>query len=494
MNSQAASSLPRPLFHYDLAQPNAGSAALYQVNRGCPRTIRHAGRSGIAFDDIHASMILGSHNLGDNEGSLVLWVMALEELHAAAKCPNQSMNVPDAEEFTLLSDRETVKDSRAAHFALVWVSRWTPGMYVKRYPGHVYEAFKKPLKAGATAGHFSFPKGSWVQLVYAWNTSENRHRVFANGVLIAHNDAHASQPLAVSKPGPYLCLGSTMFAHGSVRGYAQEWDEAACARFFEAEALPREIEHRRNLRQTFAGTEYEKFSPPAEAGWRSDLRLGLTDPADLLHFQIQGCPYAPAIDAEGLRITTAPGDPLHDFSVLDLSHVYLWTRKFFEGDLHVRYEFQNLKRGGLSLLMLQCSGMQRDDFWLSHDPRTNGIMKTVCWEDVRNYHWEYLREMDDVRNDVASHAMLKNPWQQALGFRIHGPLYPLGQWNTLDFLQAGPHIQCAINGDVVIDAHDAADQNHGPVLSAGRVAIRCMTRTDIRIRNLEIRTKSHWDG
>lgn len=491
MNPSTASSIPSPLFHHDLSTPVGGR---FQVNRGLPRTIRHAGRSGVVFDDIHGNLILGNHHLDQNEGTLVLWVMALEDLHSAARCPNQSLNVPDAEEFTLLSDRETVKDSRAAHFSIVWVSHWTPGLYVKRYPGHVYEAFKKPVKAGATAGHFSFPKGAWVQLAYSWNTGQNRHRLYANGVLVAHCDAHARDPLAVSKPGPWLCLGSTMFAHHSVRGYAGEWDEAACARFFEAEALPIELAHRGKLLHTYAGGEFEKLTPPTDDSWKSDLRLSLTDPADLLHFHIQGCPYAPMIDSEGLRITTAPGDPLHNFDVVDLSHVYLWTRKFFEGDLHVRYEFQNLKRGGLSLLMLQCSGMQRDDFWLSHAPRTNGIMKTVCWEDVRNYHWEYLREMDDVRNDVASHAMQKNPWQQAMAFRVHGPLYPLGQWNTLDFLQVGPRIQCAINGDIVLDAIDAPDQNHGPVLSAGRVAIRCMTRTDIRIRNLEIRTRSQWDG
>jgi hypothetical protein len=491
MTAPSAPLSPAPLFHFDLSTPNLGA---FQINRGRPRILRHAGRSGVVFDDIHASLILGPHHLAENAGTLVLWVMALEDLHPAAKCPNQSLNVPDAEEFTLISDRDTVKDSRAAHFSLVWVSRWTPGFYVKRYPGHIYDGFKKPRKAGAAAGHFPFPKGVWIQLTYTWNTAENRHRIYADGVLVAHEDAHASQPLAVSRPGPFLCIGSTMFAHHSVRGFAGEWDEAACRRFFEEEALPPEIEHRRKLEQTFAPVAFEKFSPPADPAWQSRLKLALTDPSDLLHFHIQGCPNAPSIDADGLRITTAPGDPLHSFDVLDLSHVYLWTRQFFEGDLHVRYEFQNLKRGGLSLLMLQCSGMQRDDFWLSHTPRTNGIMKTVCWEDVRNYHWEYLREMDDVRNDVASHAMLKNPWQQALGFRIHGPLYPLGQWHTLDFLQVGPRLQCAINGDVVIDALDCPDQNHGPVLSAGRIAIRCMTRTDLRIRNLEIKTKSHWDA
>jgi len=91
--------------------------------------------------------------------------------------------------------------------------------------------------------------------------------------------------------------------------------------------------------------------------------------------------------------------------------------------------------------------------------------------------------------------MLKNPWFKPMGFGVHGPRYELEEWQRLDFVQVGARLQCAINGEVVIDAVDRADANNGPVFSSGRFAIRCMTRTDLRIRNLAVRTRPtfHFD-
>ena len=79
-----------------------------------------------------------------------------------------------------------------------------------------------------------------------------------------------------------------------------------------------------------------------------------------------------------------------------------------------------------------------------------------------------------------------------LGPSPSGRFYPLETWLRLDFLQTGGRIQCAINGQAVLDVEDRADQNNGPVLTAGRFAIRCMTRTDILIRNLSVRTRPLW--
>ena len=61
--------------------------------------------------------------------------------------------------------------------------------------------------------------------------------------------------------------------------------------------------------------------------------------------------------------------------------------------------------------MFQASGMQREDFMKEYPLRTNGSMSTVHSEDVRNYHWEFFREMNDTRNDVCSHGCSeKVPW------------------------------------------------------------------------------------
>jgi hypothetical protein len=405
----------------------------------------------------------------------------MEDLHTAQRLDHHSLNVPDADEFTLLSDRETIKDSRAAHFAVVWSSYWHPSLFVKRFPGHIYQAYREPRRAAATAGHFSWSGGQWYHLGYSWNLRENRHRLFVNGILVAAEDYWCESPTESSPVGETLFFGSSMFAIGDVCGFSEEIADWSAHLASEGASFDFGIQAK--LRSIYLGEGITPLDIP-ENGWKTRLELPFEDSRDLNRFAIQGCVQAPVVESRGLRITTPAKNPAHDFSILDLNHVYLWSRDWFEGDLHISYEFQNLRRGGLSLLMTRCSGMQREDFWKSHRPRSNGIMKTVCWEDVRNYHWEYLREMDDVRNDVASHALLKNPWHRALGFRVHGPLYPLETWMKLDFVQTGGRIQCAINGEAVLDVEDRADQNNGPVFTAGRFAIRCMTRTDILIRNL----------
>jgi hypothetical protein len=50
-------------------------------------------------------------------------------------------------------------------------------------------------------------------------------------------------------------------------------------------------------------------------------------------------------------------------------------------------------------------------------------MQTVFAENVRNYHWEFLREMNDVRNDIATAFSRKNPFAFRNGFgSAAGPL------------------------------------------------------------------------
>lgn len=75
--------------------------------------------------------------------------------------------------------------------------------------------------------------------------------------------------------------------------------------------------------------------------------------------------------------------------------MYLWTRDVFEGDLYLTAEFRIHQHGGLALWMLQAAGMQGEDFLSDYPLRSDGAMSTVITEDVRNYHWEFYREMVD---------------------------------------------------------------------------------------------------
>ena len=479
--------LPSLRFRYDLG---ATPASDLRLHRGKVRRVERGGRAGWVLTDVFGGILLGPHHLSEARGAIGIWVMPMEDLHGAGRMANHGDRVPQADEFTFLSDRECVQQSHAARFALTWHSYWHPGLWVKRYAGHVYEGYKGTSKAVAAAGHFAFPGGRWYHLLYSWDSPANRHRLYANGVLIGTENAFRPEPDLVVEPcSDLLCAGSTLFATGAVAGYEGYVDAAGARAVYEAEAIERDAAFDGHLREVYEGRGLARLGFEPSGDWEPGLECALTDPSDRYAFEVQGAPDAVRITPEGLRITTPAREPLHDFSVLDMNAGYVWSRRFFHGDLYVRYEFQTLRRGGLSLLMTHCSGMQGEDFHAIHAPRINGTMRTVCWEDVRNYHWEYYREMNDVRNDVATHAMLKNPWLHPLAFQVHGPLYPVGEWQVLEFLQEGRRIRGAINGDVVIDADDDPAAGHGPTFACGRIAIRCMTRTDLLVRNLRVLTR-----
>ena len=92
-------------------------------------------------------------------------------------------------------------------------------------------------------------------------------------------------------------------------------------------------------------------------------------------------------------------------------------------------------------------------------------------EDVRNYLWEYVRQMCDTRNDLVSHGLMKNP-----GYR-------------LDWLQEGACLRAAIDGLTVLDATDSPHDNNGSVFTVGRVALRFTMRTDMVLRDLTVRNR-----
>jgi hypothetical protein len=61
--------------------------------------------------------------------------------------------------------------------------------------------------------------------------------------------------------------------------------------------------------------------------------------------------------------------------------------------------------------------MHREDFMADYPRRRTGSMRMVFGENVRNYHWEYYRHMNDTRHDMASSGLIKQPWQWPLAYQ-----------------------------------------------------------------------------
>jgi len=172
------------------------------------------------------------------------------------------------------------------------------------------------------------------------------------------------------------------------------------------------------------------------------------------------------------------------------SQAYVWTKKIFEGDLYVEYEFKIIRPGGLSILMVQATGMNREDFMSDYPLKTNGTMRTVYGENVRNYHWEYYREMSDVSNHFQNSVLAKNPFAFALSYSTLDKPYEYEKWNKLQFLQIGNKLVGAINGIVMVEFTDNSFINNGPVYNSGHIAIRCMLHTKMMFRNLKVYNRS----
>lgn len=441
------------------------------------------------------------HTLNSPQGSLTLWLAPLDDIEVAPPHSHHAKSNPAFDKFALLSDREAMPEVEAAHFALYYHTWWHPAFIAKwargSYLDSCYNLRQRPT---AATGHFSFKRRHWYQVALTWDRAAGDYRIYANGVLIATHDTTATK-LWDDVCGPTLYLGNPAFAFSDISFYATQLSPEVIRALHTTEATHAYPELAAALAHTYEGVGLNPFpfAPDASAGWQTKLDLSLRDRAHYQQFFLQGCGTAVRFTDQGFHIRTPDfaesatlggvGSVNKFDTSKDMSRMYLWTRKVFEGDLHISLDFRLNAHGGLALLMTQASGMQRENFLEDYALRVNGSMATVFGEDVRNYHWEFYREMCDTRNDLVSHGLMKNPWYRPLGFQMENRRWDLDRWYRLDWLQEGARLRAAVDGLTVLDVTDSPHDNNGSVFTAGHVALRCMMRTDLVVRNLHIRNR-----
>lgn len=477
------------------------------VRHGSPaRVIEFHGRAGLNFTGIRGRLAVPEHTLNAPQGSLTLWVAPLDDVDVAPHHVHHARSNPAADKFALLSDREALPEVETAHFALYYHTWWHPSLIAKWGRGSYLEScFNLQQKPTAAPGHFSFHRHHWYQLALTWDRPAGDYRMYANGMLIATHDTIASR-LYDDVCGPTLYLGNPAFAFSDLAFYDTRLAPDAVRAIHAAEATQDYPDLAAELAHVYegGGLEQFEFTRDSSDGWETKLDLSLCERAHYERFFLQGCGTAVHFTDEGFHIRTPDfaesarlggvGSVNKFDTSKDLSRLYLWTRDVFEGDLHVSFDFRLHAEGGLALLMTQASGMQREDFLEDYALRVNGSMATVFGEDVRNYHWEFYRQMCDVRNDLANHGLMKNPWYRPLAFQVENRRWELERWYRLDWVQEGPRLRGAIDGVTVIDVTDNPHDNNGSVFTAGRVALRCMMRTDLTVRNLVVRNRSHFSS
>ena len=461
------------------------------------RSIEKDGRKGLVATSIRSRLKLSGLGLNSEKGCCVFWALPLETLSTRAGRPKHDMHLPDPESYPLLSDaieRDRLSDGR---FKFAWHAGWHPQMYLRLERGLSIEPVDESwTQAVASTNHITLKQNCWYCFAVVWNRATNRYAIYANGVKIAANNAFPD-PSGVT-PAPLfdieaLYSGHPCFAMGDFLFYNHDLHELELRALAENGGIA-DTDETRRLKTTYEGESLPPFLYSPGNDWDCRWNLSLDEPEHLTRFYIQGNQGAPSITDEGLLIETPHIDqPMRYYKHDDINQVYLWTQERFEGDLYLKFEFKPLLHGGLSLLCLQSSGMQREDFMEDYPLRTTGSMAMVHLEDVRNYHWEFFREMNDTRNDRASHALLKNPWLHGLAFACQPNLIELDQWHTLEFLQEGERLRGAIDNLQIFDVRDSPNTNNGPILNCGRIALRCMIRSKILYRNLEVWNRSQFE-
>lgn len=453
------------------------------------RKLTYQGRAGLNAESVYSRLIIPEHTLNSPVGSLTLWCMALEDMGSQA-CP---LHMPQFEEniqnYVLITD-DCIEpnDVTEASFALMYRFDWNDQLLAKFYKGKLGRGALYPQHAVTVGGQMPLKRTTWYQIALTWDRTNSEYRIYMNGVLISCSTIFLDK---INHPcGKNLYMGSPEFTFSELKFYDQCFDDKEIQKLFKAEATTIDDDLQVDLRKKHTGEGLESYTWTKDKTWEKKIDLSFMQKTDLNQVYIQGCKEAVTVTSEGTMIEThmqrTKEAIIEKKNSYDPDQVYLWLKPWLEGDIAIEYEFKPLKENSLSLLMFQASGMHREDFMKDYPLRTTGSMRMVHGENVRNYHWEYFREMDDVRHDINSNILVKNPWGYPLAYQCLPTRLKQGEWHKIQLIQEGERIRGIMDGKIVFDVWDRADGNTGPVLNSGHMAIRCMWKTRLCIRNLKV--------
>lgn len=448
---------------------------------GPHRFVTVAGRTGYQPLGLGTKLSFPCGVQQGGRGTFVLWISPLETLGVTPPLDYITRRDPHWQRYALISDGWPGNDPDRSVFAWYWQSQWHPQMIVKFKSG---AAGNTAADFGVTpyvpVEHLPLRRGAWYQLVFTWDKPASRFRVYVNGILCGTTRF----PFRCDEAGGMLHLGNTamLFAGFEARDVEMTADEVG--RLYADDPTPKNAEVNAELASLFTVRPASRVDWKPDASWRLVTDNRLTGRDDFAGWRQQGCledPYKLVehrITGEGLLLET-PGE------IHTESRVYFWSPEIFEGDLAVEFEFKPERDTGLALLVVQASGMQREDFLADHPPRTSGAMDTIISDRVRNYHWEFFRHAVDVRGDLATQVLAKNPWMKPLAMSSLAPL-EVGAWHRLQFVQEGDRLRGFVNGLPAFDVTDDPMAHTGPVLDRGRIGLRLMYGTRMRFRDLKV--------
>lgn len=459
------------------------------------RELEKDGRSGLNARSIYSRIIIPNHTLNELCGSLSFWMMPIEELgtqivparvHDFEECPDN---------YTLLTDNHIeFNNPDNASFSLLYRLHFADQLFAKFFVGRSDDAWQLyPHRAHTLGGILPLHEATWYQVGLSWNRIEGDYRIYVNGVLFARSAVWIKEQL-YDVVGKFLYMGNPTFAFSQLDFYAETLTDADFEELFAAQSTATDESLQESLWCRHAGRNIRQYHWEPSEKWVQKVDLKLNEPADLERFYVQGCKEAPSVTEDGLlietRFTRTEAAKLMQHKAVkagyDPDQVYLWLKDWFEGDIALEYEFKPLVKNGLSVLVMQSSGMHHEDYMKDYPLRTSGAMRMIYGENIRDYDWEYFRQMDDVRHDINSNLLWKNPYLHPLGYQCLPKQLEINKWHKIQFIQEGPHIIGTIDGYLIFDVMDDTNKGAGHVFNCGHLAIRCMWKTRMLVRNLKV--------
>ncbi len=440
------------------------------------------------------------------------WLLPREDFSTSVATPWMQRLAPEHPTYVIFSDAEKSElegypaDFR---FAVIYSRDWYQQLQIKWTPGPIYGTGEAGGNGGGVItpgaesayvgfGHCDLLRGRWVHFVVTWDEEANDYRLYINGTLVQTATRTVTQALIRQKNSGTLWAGHPLFGYGELAFYEEPLAPEQCLDLF-AQSSPSSKEDAERWALIHCGKSLPSLNWNAENEWKLQIDLPMSRRADMDSFQVQGLQH-------GIIQTTDQGiqvrsSPIHGSKIAkpetwdsskepwDPAQGYLWLKNYFCGDCAIEFEFLSAQRHGLALLLSRAAALQGEDFLKHQALRQTGAMTTVCWDKVRNYHWEYYRQMEDCRNDVASHVLVKNPYLRPLAYQDMSAMLEVGTWHRLQWIHEENRIRGAINGQTVFDVQDDPFRGFGPVFRTGTFGLRAMWDTDITYRNLKVWVK-----
>lgn len=454
---------------------------------GPARILDLKNRKGINPTSINTTIELGKHTLNASQGTAVFWFFSLEDLGSSFITDNMKIHNPYMAYYAFLSDYPVPREMVNANFFFGWTRE--SELRAQFFKGELHPtAFDPPQKAFVQAVPFNyFDKYQWYQVSFTWDDKKKDMRLYVNGILVGTSDRF-NQDFYREKVNPVLYAGAPAICYGEIRFYDSVLSESDIYNDYKLSATDYNPQVEKDFRHIFEGADLKDFTFKLDVNWLKKMDVSFKNPADIKDFYIQGQVDAvkPTGHPEGLLIET----PQVSFEKKNRDkQMYIWSNQIFEGNLYVEFEWMALKPNGLAHLMVYASGMAREKFMEDYPKRTTGQMWMVYKEDVRSYHWEFYREMHDVRNDVGTSFSRKNPFFFRNGFGSYDRPYELNKWHKAQLVIINGKAQAAIDGKIIMEFTDSSRANNGCILNVGNIALRVMLNSKMVFRNLKVYTE-----